>query len=75
VKITRSLDIRYRYQVHELNVPLASGTWRISADEMDQVYTRFDELYEQTYGPAPDIVTREKNHGVSSDRRCRDRKT
>lgn len=50
IKVTRSLDIRYRYQVHELNVPLASGTRPISADEMDQVYTRFDELYEQTYG-------------------------
>ena len=50
IKVTRSLDIRYRYQVHELNVPLASGTAPISADEMDQVYTRFDELYEQTYG-------------------------
>jgi N-methylhydantoinase A len=50
IKITRSLDIRYRYQVHELNVPLASGTAKISAAEMEQVYSRFDELYEQTYG-------------------------
>lgn len=50
IKITRSLDIRYRYQVHELNVPLALGIAKISAQEMDQVYNRFDELYEQTYG-------------------------
>ena len=50
IKITRSLDIRYRYQVHELNVPLAAGIAKISAEEMDQVYGRFDELYEQTYG-------------------------
>jgi N-methylhydantoinase A len=50
IKVTRSLDIRYRYQVHELNVPLASGMSRISADEMEQAYSRFDELYEQTYG-------------------------
>ena len=50
IKVTRSLDIRYRYQVHELNVPLASGTSPISTDEMEQVYSRFDELYEQTYG-------------------------
>jgi len=50
IKVTRSLDIRYRYQVHELNVPLTSGMSRISADDMDQIYSRFDELYEQTYG-------------------------
>src|SRR4029077_17972722 len=40
----------YRYQVHELNVPLASGIAKISAEEMDQVYGRFDEVYEKTYG-------------------------
>ena len=50
IMVTRSLDVRYRYQVHELNVPLASGMSPISADEMEQAYSRFDELYEQTYG-------------------------
>jgi N-methylhydantoinase A len=50
IRVTRSIDIRYRYQVHELNVPFRSGTRQISADEMDELYHRFDELYEQTYG-------------------------
>jgi N-methylhydantoinase A len=50
IEIIRSLDIRYRNQVHELNVPLKPGTEEISPKAMDQAYDRFDELYEQTYG-------------------------
>lgn len=50
IKITRSVDIRYRYQVHELNVPFAAGTAPIAAAEMETLYDRFDELYEQAYG-------------------------
>lgn len=51
VNIIRSVDMRYRYQVHELNVPLRPGVAEVSENEMEQVYVRFDELYEQTYGP------------------------
>jgi N-methylhydantoinase A len=50
IEIIRSLDIRYRHQVHELNVPLKPGIEEISPQAMDQAYDRFDELYEQTYG-------------------------
>ncbi|HSE85237.1 MAG TPA: hydantoinase/oxoprolinase family protein [Candidatus Binatia bacterium] len=50
IEIIRSLDIRYRQQVHELNVPLKPGVEEISAKAMDQAYDRFDQLYEQTYG-------------------------
>ncbi|MBM4261897.1 MAG: hydantoinase/oxoprolinase family protein [Deltaproteobacteria bacterium] len=50
IKITRSVDIRYRYQVHELNVPFETGTTPISAAQMETLYDRFDELYEQAYG-------------------------
>lgn len=50
IKITRSVDIRYRYQVHELNVPFAQGKASISTAEMEALYDRFDELYEQAYG-------------------------
>ena len=51
IQIVRSLDMRYRHQVHELNVPLAAGTEDISVQDMEQAYERFDQLYEQTYGP------------------------
>jgi N-methylhydantoinase A len=45
------LDMRYRHQVHELNVPFAPGSKDISAEHLDQAYEQFDQLYEQTYGP------------------------
>ena len=43
--------MRYRQQVHELNVPLRPGVAEVSEYEMEKAYARFDELYEQTYGP------------------------
>ncbi|HWO41371.1 MAG TPA: hydantoinase/oxoprolinase family protein, partial [Candidatus Eisenbacteria bacterium] len=51
IEIIRSLDMRYRQQVHELTVPLASGQGELSEGEMADVYAAFDDLYEQTYGP------------------------
>lgn len=51
ITITRSVDMRYRYQVHELNVPFAEGTATITGDELDGLYARFDELYERSFGP------------------------
>ena len=50
IKIDRSVDMRYRYQVHELNVPFPGGTGEITADAMEELYTRFDALYEKAYG-------------------------
>ena len=49
--IVRSLDMRYRQQVHELNVPFAPGIAGLSEAELEEIYDRFDELYELTYGP------------------------
>src|SRR5499425_1869790 len=51
ITVMRSLDMRYRHQVHELNVPLAAGLTALSEEAMEEAYGRFDELYEQTYGP------------------------
>ena len=51
ITVMRSLDMRYRHQVHELNVPLAAGLAALSEEAMEEAYGRFDELYEQTYGP------------------------
>jgi N-methylhydantoinase A len=51
IEIIRSMDMRYRHQVHELNVPLNSGDERVSQQVVEQACDRFDKLYEQTYGP------------------------
>ena len=48
--ITRSVDIRYRYQVHELNVPLASGTALLTEGDLERLYADFDDAYEKAYG-------------------------
>ena len=40
--VTRSIDMRYRYQVHELNVPLPTGTAALTAADLEQLYTSFD---------------------------------
>src|SRR5262244_2903680 len=50
IQILRSVDMRYRYQVHELNVPFAPGMSAITDQEMEDLYARFDELYEQGFG-------------------------
>jgi N-methylhydantoinase A len=50
IKITRSVDMRYRYQVHELNVPFPTETTEITVAAMDELYNRFDALYEKAYG-------------------------
>ncbi len=51
ITVIRSLDMRYRQQVHELNVPFAPGISELSEPEIEGIYMRFDELYEHTYGP------------------------
>jgi N-methylhydantoinase A len=50
IQILRSVDMRYRYQVHELNVPFAPGMTPITHQEMEDLYARFDELYEKAFG-------------------------
>ncbi|MDH3242431.1 MAG: hypothetical protein OEO83_17385, partial [Alphaproteobacteria bacterium] len=50
ITILRSVDMRYRYQVHELNVPLPAGWTDLSEADLERLYDRFDQLYEQTYG-------------------------
>jgi N-methylhydantoinase A len=51
MKIVRSLDMRYRQQVHELNVPFPPGIGELAEQDLETIYERFDELYELTYGP------------------------
>ena len=48
--ITRSVDMRYRYQVHEINVPLAPGTDSLAETDLERLYADFDDAYEKAYG-------------------------
>jgi N-methylhydantoinase A len=50
IEISRSVDMRYRYQVHELNVPFPIGDSEITEDDLNELYSRFDEFYERSYG-------------------------
>lgn len=50
IEITRSVDMRYKYQVHELNVPLEDGISDLSKEDIERLCTRFGELYEIAYG-------------------------
>ncbi len=48
--LIRSVDMRYRYQVHELNVPFASGIAPITDADMEALAAHFDILYEKAFG-------------------------
>ncbi len=50
IAVTRSVDMRYRYQVHELNVPLTPGAAPLTEAELEGLYADFDEAYEKAYG-------------------------
>jgi N-methylhydantoinase A len=50
IQLVRSVDMRYRYQVHELNVPFPSGTPTITESDMEALYVLFDDLYEKAFG-------------------------
>jgi N-methylhydantoinase A len=51
IVIQRSIDMRYRYQSHELNVPFPAGSEQLEASDMTAIDAEFDKLYELTYGP------------------------
>jgi N-methylhydantoinase A len=42
--------MRYRYQVHELNVPFPLGDAALTEADLEALYARFDSLYEEAYG-------------------------
>ena len=47
-ELTRSADVRYRRQTHELIIPVASGA--LDADAVRDLVQRFETTYEDTYG-------------------------
>ena len=50
ITLQRSADMRYRYQVHELNVPFPPGDTALTEADLEGLYARFDALYEEAYG-------------------------
>jgi N-methylhydantoinase A len=46
----RSVDMRYRYRIHELNVPFAPGLETVSDADMNASSELFDEMYEKAFG-------------------------
>ncbi|HEX2932559.1 MAG TPA: hydantoinase/oxoprolinase family protein [Candidatus Binatia bacterium] len=50
VQVARGVDMRYRYQVHELNVPFPAGSVAITESDMEELYALFDDLYERAFG-------------------------
>jgi len=50
IEIVRSLDMRYRYQVHELTLSLPAGTDHLQEKDLGKLSDDFHELYEKSYG-------------------------
>jgi N-methylhydantoinase A len=50
IEIVRGLDMRYRYQVHELTLLLPPGAADLQAQELNKLYDDFHRLYEKSYG-------------------------
>ena len=42
--------MRYRYQVHEINVPFPPGTRTITESDIVALSELFDDLYEKAFG-------------------------
>jgi N-methylhydantoinase A len=49
ISLRRSIDMRYRRQVHILTVPVV-GDARLSDDSLEQTIQLFERLYEEKYG-------------------------
>ena len=49
IKIAKSLEIRYKRQVHQLLVPVPEKDV-LTADDLRKVYRRFAALYDEAYG-------------------------
>jgi N-methylhydantoinase A len=48
MSLERSIDLRYRGQLHEIRVPVGGGT--LSAVDFRKIRADFEVIYEQTYG-------------------------
>lgn len=48
ISIERYADLRYGAQVHQIPVPMPTGT--LNQDDIDDMITRFEQKYEELYG-------------------------
>ena len=51
IRVRRSIDMRYRRQVHILTVPLANTAGPITNEVVERTIAGFESLYEEKYGP------------------------
>jgi N-methylhydantoinase A len=50
VHLQRSIDMRYRRQVHILTVPVVDSNGSMTSEDVDRTIERFESLYEEKYG-------------------------
>jgi N-methylhydantoinase A len=50
VRLQRSIDMRYRRQVHILTVPVVDSNGSMTSEDVDRTIERFESLYEEKYG-------------------------
>lgn len=48
VRLQRTLELRYKGQVHQVDTPVPSG--QLTQDDVEQVLIEFEQRYEQLYG-------------------------
>jgi N-methylhydantoinase A len=48
LRLARSLDMRFRYQTHEIEVPAPDG--HLASPHVEALIAHFEDLYEQAYG-------------------------
>jgi N-methylhydantoinase A len=51
IRLFRSIDMRYRRQVHILTVPVADSDGTLDASTVERTVELFERLYEEKYGP------------------------
>lgn len=51
IRLLRSIDMRYRRQVHILTVPVADGGDALDEGTIERTVELFERLYEEKYGP------------------------
>lgn len=50
IRLERSVDLRYRRQVHEITTPLRAGADALEPDDLGRLVDDFEALYERKYG-------------------------
>ena len=67
VLVNRSVDMRYRYQVHELNVPFPAGTTAITAEVMETPLHAFRRPVRESFRPGLRVSrSGERNTDISA---------